>query len=75
MSAIVASFAVLVTAHVAIVAGLAARHPRVRGLVARVVLPLAPYWGFRERRRGRSSTGAVALVLYVAARGVEHSLA
>jgi hypothetical protein len=46
---LVLAFALLVTAHVTLVAGLASRPPRWRAVAALVVLPLAPWWGRRER--------------------------
>lgn len=45
---VVLSFAVLVTAHVSIVAGLLARPPRWRAPVGLIAAPLAPYWAARE---------------------------
>lgn len=65
--AIIVSFATLVTAHVALAAGLVARKPWWRGLLALVVVPLAPYWGAREKMRARVVVWAVALVGYTAA--------
>ncbi|MBC7051985.1 hypothetical protein G6O46_23535, partial [Salmonella enterica subsp. enterica serovar Enteritidis] len=41
---LVVSFALFVTAHVAITYGLAFRPPRWRALAALFVAPLAPYW-------------------------------
>lgn len=64
---VVLTFAVLVTAHVAIVFGLARHEPRWRAAVAFFVPPLAPYWGFRERMRVRSIIWGVAFLLYVIA--------
>jgi hypothetical protein len=43
----VVAFAILTTAHVALVAALAAREPRWRAAVALAVPPLAPFWGMR----------------------------
>jgi len=74
MAAIVLSFAVLVTAHVALVAGLAVREPRTRGLVALLVPPLAPYWGLRERMRVRAAIWSLSLLVYVAGRVAERFL-
>ena len=65
---IVTSFALLVTSHVALVAGLAWRRPRLRGLVALLVPPAAPYFGVRERMWVRSILWALSLVVYLAAR-------
>jgi hypothetical protein len=71
--AIPVAFATFVAAHVALVAGLLARPPRARALVAAAVLPLAPYWGARLGMRVRAAfwtAGALAyLVLRIAARG------
>jgi hypothetical protein len=68
--ALVVSFAALVTAHVSLVAGLAARRPRWRALVALVVAPLAPYWGLREYMRARSIAWIAFAFMYAAARVV-----
>jgi hypothetical protein len=65
---LVVAFAGLVTAHLSLVAGLARRPPWWRALVALVVLPLAPYWGFRERLMARSALWIVCAVVYVVAR-------
>lgn len=69
----VLTFAVLVTAHVTLVFGLARREPRWRAAVAFFVPPLAPYWGLGERMRVRSIIWCVAFALYVIARVVAHS--
>ncbi len=47
-SALVLSFACLVTAHAAIVAGLARHRPRWRAAVALFAPPMAPWWGYRD---------------------------
>jgi hypothetical protein len=57
-----------VTAHIALAFGLAARPPRWHGLVALLVVPLAPYWGYRENMRARAVLWAGALATYAAAR-------
>jgi hypothetical protein len=50
LGALLVSFAVFVTCHVAIAARLfLSARPRYRGLVALVVLPLAPMWAYQER--------------------------
>ncbi|MGO9836265.1 MAG: hypothetical protein ACLP1X_18850 [Polyangiaceae bacterium] len=69
--ALVLAFALLVTAHVALVAGLAGYVPRWRALVALIAAPLAPYWGFKVRMHGR----AVLWVASAAAYGVLRLLA
>ncbi len=61
--ALVLAFAVLVTAHVALVVGLAGRAPRWRALVALAVPPLAPYWGWSSFRR-RSVLWVASAVAY-----------
>lgn len=63
---LVLAFAALVTAHVALVAGLAARPPRWRALAALVVVPLAPFWGRAERLHVRTLTWLVSAAAYVA---------
>ncbi len=66
LALLVLAFATLVTVHVALVAGLAARAPRWRGAVALVVPPLAPWWGWRTRMRARTVLWIVAAAIYVA---------
>ncbi len=69
MGALVVAFAAFVTLHVALSGRLALRaHPRWRGLVALVLPPFAPIWGFREGMRKLSWAWVGALVLYVVAR-------
>ena len=65
---LVLSFALLVTVHVALAAGLLLRPPRARGLLALVVPPFAPYFGIRERMWTRSILWLLCFVAYVAAR-------
>jgi hypothetical protein len=64
---VILSFATLLTAHVTLVAGLVARRPRWRGAIALLVVPLAPYWGFRERMKARSFIWTAALAIYAIA--------
>ncbi len=59
------AFGLLVTAQVALVAKLVTRRPRWRSLLALLVPPLAPYWGWLEGFRIWSSLWLAALVLYV----------
>ncbi|MCA9598616.1 MAG: hypothetical protein KC776_35135 [Myxococcales bacterium] len=68
LASLVGSFALLVTVHVALIAGLTARHPRWRGAVAFLVPPLAPYWGMEEGMKRRAALWLVALCVYVVAR-------
>ena len=67
--ALVLAFAVVVTAHVTLVVGLAGRAPRWRALVALVVPPLAPYWGWDGLRR-RSVLWVAGAVVYAVLRVV-----
>jgi hypothetical protein len=67
--ALVLAFAVVVTAHVTLVVGLAGRAPRWRALVALVVPPLAPYWGWDGLRR-RSLLWMAGAVVYAVLRVV-----
>ena len=67
--ALVLAFAVVVTAHVTLVVGLAGRAPRWRALVALVVPPLAPYWGWNGLRR-RSVLWVAGAVVYAVLRVV-----
>ena len=64
---LVLAFAAVVTAHVTLVVGLAGRPPRWRALVALVVPPLGPYWGWDGLRR-RSVLWVVSAAAYAALR-------
>jgi len=59
------ALALLVTAHVALVASLARRAPRWRAAVALVVPPLAVVWGNHEKFRKWCAVWLAALALYV----------
>ena len=65
---LVAAFAALVTAHVALVAGLVTRRPWWRALVALPVAPLAPYWGAREGMHKRTVAWVASLMAYAVLR-------
>jgi hypothetical protein len=67
LAVLLVAFATLVTAHLALVFGLSRRTPRWRGLVALVVAPLAPWWGWSERMRARGAVWMAAAVVYAAA--------
>ncbi len=54
-------------AHVTLVIGLLRRKPWWRGLIALVVPPLAPYWGYEEKLRGRVTLWVATLAVYLAA--------
>ena len=58
----------LVTAHVALVAALFWYKPRWRALLALIVPPLAPYFGWQERRYVWSGLWLVAGITYIASR-------
>jgi hypothetical protein len=53
-------------AHVTRVIGLLRRRPWWRGLVALVVPPLAPFWGYEAALRGRVTLWVVSLAVYLA---------
>jgi len=53
-------------AHVTLVIGLLRREPWWHGLVAFVVPPLAPYWGYEAKLRGRVTLWVLTLALYLA---------
>jgi hypothetical protein len=53
-------------AHVTLVIGLLRRDPWWHGLVAFVVPPLAPYWGYEARLRGRVTLWITTLAIYLA---------
>jgi hypothetical protein len=62
--ALVLAFAALVTVHTTIVAGLAGRAPRWRAAVALIAVPLAPYWGFKERMHVRAVVWVASALAY-----------
>ncbi len=66
LTVLVLAFATLVTTHLALAAGLTRRHPRWRGPVALVVVPLAPWWGAHDRMLVRSVLWIAAAAVYVA---------
>lgn len=68
LGAMVLSFALFVTVHLALFVGLLARRPRWRAPLALVLPPLAPVYGARERMWARTVLWSVAVVVYVAAR-------
>ena len=63
---LVGSFALLVSVHLTLAAGLVWRRQYWRGALALVLPPLAPYWGFGTGMRLRSILWVAALGLYVA---------
>ncbi|UQA63618.1 hypothetical protein E8A73_011235 [Polyangium aurulentum] len=66
--ALLLAFAAFVTVHVALSGRLAMRQPRWRGLVALVLPPFAPIWGFREGMTKHGWAWVIVLGLYVVAR-------
>jgi hypothetical protein len=62
------SFASLLTAHVAIVIGLAGRAPRHRALVAVVLPPLGAVWAIRQKQWLRGVGWLVAALVYLVVR-------
>jgi hypothetical protein len=70
LGALAVSFALAITAHLAIAVGLTRRAPRWRGPVALVVAPLAPYWAFQSGMRARGAAWLLAIVGYVVMRAV-----
>ena len=56
----------LVVAHVTLVIGLLRRRPWWHGLVALLVPPLAPYWGYEAKLRRRATLWVTSLVVYLA---------
>ena len=66
--ALVVSFAVLCTVHVALAVGLTLQRPRWRGPLAFAVPPLAPYWGMEVGMKRRAGIWVAALTVYVLAR-------
>jgi len=61
---IASALAVFLAAHVALVAGLARRRPSWRAVVALLVPPLAPWWGYRAGLRVATIAWCAALALY-----------
>jgi len=64
---LVAAFAALVTAHLTLAVGLLRRAPRWHALVALVVAPLAPWWGWQAHMRIRGVLWVASAAVYVAA--------
>jgi hypothetical protein len=64
--ALVVSAGVLLSTHVSLSVELARLGPWHRGLVAFVVPPLAPYWGYHGKLHRRSLIWIIALVIQLA---------
>jgi len=67
---IVVSFATFVTAHAALIYGLFQRRPAWQAALALPLVPLAAYYGYKERLRVRTALWLAAALAYVAARVV-----
>lgn len=67
LSFLVVAFAALLTLHVALVHGLARGGHPWRAVVALLVPPMAPYWGWRNRMRTRAALWSLAAASYFAA--------
>ncbi len=61
---VAAALGIVAGAHVALLVGLARQKPRWHAVVALVVPPLAPYWGYRAGMRLRVYAWAAALLAY-----------
>lgn len=69
LATIVVAFATLITVHVAVAVRLMIRSkPRLRGLLALVIPPLAPIWAFREGWRRSGIAWIAAVLVYIAGR-------
>lgn len=66
MFGLAASLGLLFASHVALSVGLAQLGPWQRGLIAFLVPPLAPFWGYSGKLHTRSLLWIVALVAHVA---------
>jgi hypothetical protein len=66
---LVVAFATLVCAHATLTIGLARRRPRWHALVAFVVAPLAPWWGWLARMHVRGVLWVTSALAYGVALG------
>jgi len=62
--ALLVAFAAFCAVHVGLALRLVTRPPRLRGLLALGVLPLAPYWGWQQGFRRSAVAWVVALLVY-----------
>ena len=67
LSFLVIAFATLLTVHVGLAVALVRNGRRRRALAAFLVVPLAPYWGWREGMRARGILWIAAALSYVGA--------
>lgn len=70
LSILVLAFATLVTTHVVLATSIGRRKPWWRGAVALVVVPLAPWWGWKGGMRGSSTLWIAAALVYCASLGL-----
>ena len=63
---LVISAGVLLSTHVALSVGLARLGPWHRGLVAFLVPPLAPFWGYHGKLHRRSLVWIIAISIHIA---------
>ena len=70
LASLLAAFATFVTAHLALVSGLALRKPRWRALLALPLAPLAPYWGARAAMYVRTVLWIASALAYLVLRAV-----
>lgn len=66
MFGLAASFGLLLASHVALSVGLSVLGPWYRGLVAFVLPPLAPFWGYHGKLHGRALLWVLSLVAHLA---------
>ncbi|MEI9941817.1 MAG: hypothetical protein WDO69_31775 [Pseudomonadota bacterium] len=66
MFGLAASLGLLLASHVALSIGLAVLGPWQRGLIAFVLPPLAPFWGYHGKLHTRSLLWIIALVTHFA---------
>jgi len=66
MLGLATSLGLLLASHVALSVGLGALGPWYRGLIAFVVPPLAPFWGYNGKLHARSLLWILSLVTHVA---------
>jgi uncharacterized membrane protein YgaE (UPF0421/DUF939 family) len=65
MIALAVSLGLLLATHVALSFGLGRKGPWQRGLIAFLVPPLAPFWGYHGKLHARSLLWIVALSLHL----------
>ena len=63
---LVVSAGVLLSTHVSLSVGLARKGPWQRGLIAFVVPPLVPFWGYHGKLHTRSLIWIIAVTIHIA---------